>query len=276
MMPIPMPLPAGACDTHVHVFDRASPPPGLTPEQTPDAPAAAYAAVRDALGLQRTVLVQANGYGADNRCMLAAIPLLGLGRTRAIAVVEPDTTEAALQALHAQGVRGLRFHMLPGGHMRWEHLAPLAARIAPLGWHIQLQMDGRLLPDRAAELSRLPCRLVIDHIGKFLEPVGTDHPGFVALLRLLEGGRSWTKLSAPYEVSRGGPPDYADVGALAAALVRAAPQRMLWASNWPHPWFRTPPSDAQTLQWLEQWAPRAADRQRILVENPAELYGFAD
>ena len=270
-----MRIPPGACDTHVHVFDRSRPPAGLTPEQTPDASALSYAAVRDELGLERTVLVQANGYGTDNRCMLDGVRTLGPARTRAIAIVDADVSDAELTSLHHQGVRGLRFHMLEGGRMRWEDLEPLAARIAPLGWHIQLQMDGRDLPNREAALARLPCRLVVDHIGKFLEPVSVQHPGFRCLLRLVENGRSWVKLSAPYEVSRLGPPDYADVGALAVALVQAAPERMLWATNWPHPWFKDPPQDSAMLRLLTQWAPDTSAQMQILVRNPAELYDFA-
>jgi D-galactarolactone isomerase len=135
-------------------------------------------------------------------------------------------------------------------------------------------MDGRDLPGREAVLASLPCRLVVDHIGKFLEPVSTQHPGFRCLLRLVDGGQTWVKLSAPYEVSRLGPPDYADVGALAAALVQAAPERMLWATNWPHPWFRNPPQDAAMLDLLAQWATSTSTQMRILASNPAEVYDF--
>ena len=110
-----------------------------------------------------------------------------------------------------------------------------AARVAALGWHIQFQMDGRELHTRLELLQSLPRDLVIEHIGKFLEPVGVEHPGFQALLRLLDGGRCWVKLSGAYMTSKSGPPLYADVGVLAKALVRHAPERMLWASNWPHP-----------------------------------------
>jgi D-galactarolactone isomerase len=143
-------------------------------------------------------------------------------------------------------------------------------------WHIQLQMDGRQLHEKESLLKRLAGNLVIDHAGKFLEPVDIDHPGFQTLLRLLEGGRCWLKLSAPYETSRVGPPHYDDVGVLARALIKAAPERMLWASNWPHPSVdkEQRPDDAQLLDVLLDWCDDEAIRQRILVDNPAALYGF--
>jgi D-galactarolactone isomerase len=163
--------------------------------------------------------------------------------------------------------------MLPGGALPWEQLDRVAARVQGVGWHVQLQLDGRRLPEREAQV-RSWRRIVIDHVGKFLEPVAPEHPAFRCLLRLVETGRVWVKLSAPYEVSRRGAPRYEDVGALAKALVQAAPERMLWASNWPHPSVNEKPDDALLLDLLLDWAPDAATRRRILVDNPAELYGF--
>jgi D-galactarolactone isomerase len=123
-------------------------------------------------------------------------------------------------------------------------------------------------------LSRLPCRLSIDHNGKFLAPVETSHPAFQSLLRLLDNGRTWVKLSAPYETSRVGPPGYDDVSALARALANAHPERCLWASNYPHPGQAPPPAHADMLDMLLQWVPDETRRRRILTDNPAELYGF--
>ena len=116
--------------------------------------------------------------------------------------------------------------------------------------------------------------MVIDHNGKFLEPVSTEHPGFKSLLRLIAGGNTWVKLSAPYETSRTGPPRYADVGVLAKALAHAYPERCVWASNWPHPGRNPVPDTADMLDLLLEWADDDATRRRILVDNPAELYGF--
>ncbi len=267
--------PADTCDCHIHLYDPAMP---LAPTAANAGPAwanvEAYRDVQRRLGLTRAVVVQPTAYGADNRCTVAAIAALGRQRTRGIAVIQPEITDAELVRLDDAGICGVRFQMFPGGALPWEALEPIAARIAPLGWHIQLQMDGRLLAEREAMLGRLPAPLVIDHVGKFLEPVTVAHSGFQAILRLLDGGRTWFKLAAAYEVSKAGPPLYVDVGALAKAAVKAAPERMIWASNWPHVSVRDLPDDAALLDLLQNWAPDAAVRQRILVDNPALLYRF--
>ena len=173
----------GACDCHMHVYEDAYP---LAPTATfkpPHAPAAAYRAVQRGLGLQRTVVVQPTGYGFDNRCTLAALAELG-SEARAIVVVATDVTDAELERMHAGGVRGVRFMMLPGGVLPWSALEPTAARIAALGWHIDLQLDGRELAQHEAMLQRLPCRLVIDHVGRFLGPVTAESDSVRALVRL--------------------------------------------------------------------------------------------
>jgi D-galactarolactone isomerase len=191
-------------------------------------------------------------------------------------VVEPSASDAELERLTAAGARGIRFHMLKGGVLPWDVLEEMAARVHDVGWHVQLQCNGRELPEREALLKRLPGDLVIDHVGRFMDPVPHGHAAFACLLRLLESGRTWVKLSAPYESSRAGPPAYEDVAPLARALVGAAPERVLWASNWPHPGHTDLAlrDDARLLDLLLEWAPEAATRHRILVENPAALYGF--
>jgi D-galactarolactone isomerase len=233
----------------------------------------AYRAVQARLGTTRTVVVQPTAYGTDNSPTVAAVAALG-SSARGVAVVGPEVSDAELERLTRAGIHGARFQMLGNSILSWEALEPVAARIAAHGWHIQLQMDGRLLPEREAMLMRLPCPLVIDHIGKFLEPVPVAHPGFQALLRLLDTGRVWLKLSGPYEVSRVGPPLWGDVGALAKAALHAAPERMVWGSNWPHVGVDEAPDDAMLLDVLSEWAGKA--RHRILIENPKELYGFTD
>jgi len=164
--------------------------------------------------------------------------------------------------------------MLAGGVTPWETLDRIAARIQDYGWHVQLQLDGRSLPEREAQIRSWPGRVVIDHTGKFLKPVQVDDPAFRCFLGLLESGRVWVKLSAPYEVSETGPPFYDDVGRLAKELVMAAAERMLWASNWPHLGLPRQPNDAALLDLLLDWAPNVRTHHRILVDNPAELYGF--
>jgi D-galactarolactone isomerase len=276
MTPPRLAAPPGSCDCHVHIYDRTAPlaVPGANPGPA-WADRQGYRALQARLGIRRAVVVQPNAYGTDNAVTLAAIAALGADRACGVAVVKPGLGQAALEQLSSAGIRGARVHMLAGGILSWDMVEPLAAEIAEAGWHLQLQMDGRFLHEREAMLRRLPCRLVIDHVGKFLEPVTTDHPGFKALLRLLDGGRTYLKLAAAYEVSRAGPPGYADVAALARAAVRQAPERMLWASNWPHVSVEAPPDDAMLLDLLLDWAPDEAVRQLVLVENPARLYGFA-
>lgn len=268
--------PPGACDCHMHFFDSRFP---LSPNargHEPDAPVSAYREVQQRLGLERVVVVQPTAYGRDNRCTLEAIAALG-DSARGVAVVDSSVTDAELESLHRGGIRGVRFRMLDRPELPWEMLEAMAARVAALGWHIQFQMDGRLLHEREALLKRLPCPLVIEHIGKFLEPVPPEHPGFQALLRIVDAGRCWVKLSGAYMLSRLGPPYYADVGVLAKALVRRVPERLVWASNWPHPLpSRTlPPDDEVLLDLLLDWVPDAEVRNDILAKNPAQLYGFS-
>jgi D-galactarolactone isomerase len=221
------------------------------------------------------VLVQPAGYGTDNACMLDALRALG-DDARGVATVTLQTSDAELDRLTRAGVRGARVLLFPGGLVAVDEIPSLAARIRPFGWHVQLQMDGRELPEHETMLAALPVPLVIDHNGKFIEPVAPDHPAVRTLIRLLASGRCWVKASAPYETSKSGPPDYADVGEIACALIDAAPTRVVWASNWPNGAVKGVKPDTRALfGLLERWAPDPRSRARILVDNPAELYGFA-
>lgn len=268
-------MPPDACDCHMHIYEPgyAEAPTAVRP--TVPGRLSAYRSVMARLGIARAVIVQPTAYGFDNRCTLDAMATLGPA-ARGVAVVDPEAPDAELERLTRAGMRGIRFQMLPGGLLGWDQMERAAARVAEFGWHVQLQLDGRTLPEHRALLKRLPGTLVIDHVGKFLEPVEPDHSGVGVILDLLAGGRCWVKLSAPYEVSRTGPPRYADVGAIAMRLVAAAPERMLWASNWPHPSVpvEDAPDDADLLDLLLEWVPDPAARQRVLVDNPAVLYGF--
>lgn len=233
-----------------------------------------YLKVRERLGIERTVVVQPAGYGTDNTVTLNAMKEIG-DSARGIVVVDQSAADAELDRLTKLGARGIRFFML-GGFLPWEILEEMAVRVDHFGWHVQLQLDGRDLPERLPLLKKLKGKLVVDHTGKFLEPVKPDHPAFRVLMDLLDNGRTWVKLSAPYETSKAGPPHYGDVGALAKELVKKAPERMLWASNWPHP---TPPvhkkpDDAMLMDVLLDWIPEETTRRQVLVDNPAKLYGF--
>lgn len=269
-----MNAPSRACDCHVHVYDPAYP---LAPTATftpPVATVPSLMAMHDALGMGRVVVVQPTGYGLDNRCTMDAVAALGPQRGRAVVVVDAQAADAQLQALHDGGARAVRFMMLAGGVLGWAQLAPVAARIAPLGWHINLQLNGCELPQHLDRLLALPVPLVIDHIAKFLPPPGTDAQAFRALCTLMDTGHCWVKLSAPYESSQTGGPGYTDVAAIAVHLAREYPERCLWASNWPHPNRHPTPSDADLLALLDDWAGGAAAAQRILMDNPEALYGF--
>jgi len=197
-------LPPGACDCHFHVFDPAYPLAASASVAAPErAKLSDYRKVQAELGLTRGVLVQSSTYGFDNRCMLAALAELGAS-SRGVVTVAPSVDDATLAQLHAAGVRGVRFMMLNQPVLPWDALLPMAARIAPLGWHVNLQIDGADFPHRLQQLANLPIPLVIDHNGKFLSPPGVDAPEFRALRSLMDTGRCWVKLSAPYETSRSG------------------------------------------------------------------------
>ncbi len=262
----------GACDCHVHIYEDKYP---LIPNVSwvpRHSPVSSYREVQKALGLQRTIIVQPTGYGYDNSCMLDALAQLG-DDARGIGLLAPDAPDSEIARLHKGGVRGVRYMMIDGV-LTWESLEPMAARMADAGWMVNLQLDGRDFPAHEEVLKRLPCPLVLDHNGKFLEPVTPDHPSFQSLLRILDTGRVWIKLSAPYETSKAGAPRYDDVSLIARTLAEKFPERCLWASNWPHPGREPIPSIVDLYGLFFSWASSDATRQKILVSNPAELYNF--
>ncbi|HEX3708454.1 MAG TPA: amidohydrolase family protein [Pseudolabrys sp.] len=266
--------PAGTTDTHIHFYDHRFPVAKTAVVKPADALVPEYMKVRKLLGIERTVVVQASAYGTDNSCLLAKMDEIGPS-ARAVVIVDASVTDAELDRLTKLGARGVRFFMLPGAPLQWDQLEAVAARVAPFGWHVIFQMDGRDLAEREAMLRRFPAKVIIDHTGKFLEPVGVDHPGFRTLMRLVDTGNFWVKLAGPYETSKLGPPYYNDVGVLAKTLAKAAPERMVWASNWPYAGAKTrPDNDAQMIDFLLDWIPDEAARHKALVDNPAELYGF--
>jgi len=263
------PLPAGACDTHLHIYDASYPAAPTAVLRPPDAGVDDYRAVQAELGLERLVIVQPTTYGMDNRCQLAAMAELD-DTTRGVMVVDGRTDPTELARMTDLGVRGARFFMLDGGAVGWDALEPTAELIAPFGWHVQLQMNGRDLAGRLGRLLRLPVDLVVDHVGRFMPPGGVEHPGFEALLALLEAGRAWVKLSAPYESSA----DLDDVLPLVDELVARHPDRLLWATNWPHPGQVAPPSPEMLAALCHRWLPDPDLRRRVLVDNPTARYDF--
>jgi D-galactarolactone isomerase len=264
----------GACDCHIHIYEDGY---ALSPGATfvpPPAPVSEYRRMQQALGLTRVVVVQPTGYGFDNSCTLATLKQFG-ATARGVAMLPPQQSDDEIARLHKAGIRGLRYMMLGGGLSSWSNLHDDAARIASRGWHINLQLDGRDLPLHESALRDLPCKLVIDHTGKFIEPVQPDSDAFRSLCRLLDRGQCWVKLSAPYETSRVGAPGYDDVALLASSLAARYPERCLWASNWPHPNAKPRPVDAQLLDWLNHCAGDESTVEKILVSNPEAVYGFS-
>lgn len=261
-----------SCDTHIHVYDSRYPTAAGATLHPPDAGLADYVDAQAMLGTERVVLVQPTTYGLDNSLHLDAMAELG-DQARGVMVVDGAITDPELRRLTELGVRGARFHLLPGGAVDRAELEAVAARIAPFGWHIQLQRNGHELADDLDALRRLECPLVIDHVGRFMPPVTPDDPAFAALLALVDDG-AHVKLSAPYESALDATHAYARVTACVDALVARAPDRLLWASNWPHPGQADPPSLDTVVALRDRWLPTEALQRQVLVDNPAAVYNF--
>ena len=266
-------LPAGSTDTHMHIYEpgHAANPLASPPER--DATLAHYRSEMARLGIDRAVIVQPSAFGTDNTCTLAAMAALGPD-ARGVAILDEAVSDREFDLLGAQGIVGLRGLLTsPAGMMTWDRVQRMAPRAVEHGWHLNLQFDAREFTDREAFLRALPGRLVFDHLGVLSVPLAADGPELAPLFRLLDSGRAWIKLSAPYQVA-GSLPPYPEASAVARRLVAHAPERCLWASNWPHP-GREPRPDLESLAaLLEDWAPDLAVRHAILVENPVRLYGF--
>lgn len=268
--------PALACDAHLHIYDPAFKMAWPKLRAQPNASAEEYKLLQRRLGTTRAIVVQPAVYGTDNRATLAAVGTLGLENARAIGVLHPTVTDAELDELHAGGMRGLRFtqHDPATAVTSPDMIEPLACRIAERGWHTQLHLRGDQIVAMRDVIERLPGTLVIDHMGRLPQPEGTAHPAFDVVRKLLDSGRGWVKLSGPYLDTKVGPPRYLDATKVAREYVKAAPERCVWGSDWPHPTESTKPDDAVLLDLLQEWARDEATRHRILVANPALLYGF--
>lgn len=272
-------LPPLSCDTHAHVCGPAalhaySPARIYTP---PDALYPDYRAMLDTLEIERAVLVQPSVYGSDNTVLLQALAQ-DPARLRGVAVIEPDTAPAELQRMHALGVRGVRCNIVDvkdgKGRLPLAQLQALAQAIQSLGWHLEFLMHVDEFPDLDQLLADFPVDVVFGHLGYMAKGKGIDAPGFQSLLRLLRTGRAWVKLTGPYRISASVLP-YPDVTPFAHALIEAAPDRIIWGSDWPHVMLKGPmPNDGDLCDLLSDWVPNAATRHQVLVDNPARLYGF--
>jgi len=275
--PPKFPMPAKACDCHAHVLGPPDKYPYVANRSytPPTALLGDYQTLHRILGIERAVIVQPSVHGTDNKVTLDAIAGYGPD-ARGIAVVDTDVSERELQRLHDGGIRGVRLNLLFGGGVGLNALEPLAQRIADLGWHVQLLLDARDLVNLAPRLRSLPVPVVVDHMGHMKTGHGIDHPGFQALLELARDGICWIKLSGNYRVSSDGPP-YRDAIPFARALIEAAPQHMVWGTDWPHPALNdVMPNDGDLLDALDDYAPEADMKRAILVDNPARLYGFGN
>ena len=270
-------LPPGACDAHCHVFGPADLFPyaqgrSYTP---PDAPYQAMAALHSRLGVQRAVVVQANCHGSDHRALLDALAQSG-GRYRGVALLGADATEAGVWQLHEGGVRAARFNFVPhlGGAPDPAVFEHVVALIAPLGWHLCLHLDGAMLPELLPRLAALPLPFVVDHMGRLKAGDGLESAAMQALLGLAKVPQAWVKVSGIDRIASGKRP-YAEGLPFVRALAEALPDRCLWGTDWPHPNVAGDmPDDGELVDLFFEACPDAALRQRILVDNPARLYGF--
>jgi D-galactarolactone isomerase len=271
--------PPGACDCHMHIYD-AERFPAMRPGSRLQTQARVqdYRLLQRRIGTTRTVIVTPAAYVTDNRVTLDAIAELGAANARGVAVVHPGVTDAELKSLAESGIRGIRFTVFDPNTaaVSIDMMEPLAKRVADLGWHVQIHMRADQIAENAALLERLAATVVFDHMGRLPQPAPLDHPAYKIIRTMLDKGRTWVKLSGAYMDTNSGAPTYADKLAVAQAYLAAAPERMVWGSDWPHPTERDKPDDATLFDLLTEWAPDAALRQRILVSNPEALYGFAN
>ena len=267
--------PAEACDAHCHVFGPAArfpyaPDRRYTPE---DAPKEALAALHQRLGLGRAVIVQASCHGADNEAMLDCIAS-DPARFRGVCIADGRFTDRAFERLHAGGVRGVRFNFVRhlGGAPDPDVFRQVIARVAPLGWHVVLHLDAPDIEELAPMIAALPLTAVIDHMGRVPASAGTDQPAFQALLSLAKHDHVWVKVSGAERIAA---PPFRDAIPFARALMATIPERVLWGTDFPHPNLKHPVDEADLVDMLPDYGDAQALR-RLLVENPARLYGFPE
>ncbi len=267
-------FPPKACDCHAHIFvpeAKLLPKTHFVPH---DNLLSDYIRMLRVIGCERGVLVQPSVYGTDNTAIAKAIQS-GQFDLRGVAVVAADISDRELEDLHAAGFRGIRINTASATKgLKLADAPRLAARIKPLGWHLQFFVNFRDMPQMADELAKLEIDIVIDHFARIAAADGLDAPPFQALLKLLRMEHCWTKLMGPYFASEMFP-RYPDLVPFAQAMIAAAPDRVVWGSDWPHPSAREKmPDDGDLADMLAEWAPEEAQRRRILVDNPQRLYGF--
>jgi len=285
-------VPRDACDCHVHLIGNRTVFPMAADRvyTPPEASASELLALQDRLHFGRVVLIQPSFYGTDNAAMLDGLRRLGRERARGVAVVDPAMPAGALDALKAAGTAGIRLNLETAGQtdpaIARARLHAAVAICAPRGWHIQIYARASVIGALANDLSDIPVPLVFDHFGGVQAAHGTAQTGFETLLALVTAGKAYVKISAPYRATTAAAP-YADIMPFAQAIVAANRERVLWGSDWPHTDAakvpgRSPTSispdlpidDGLVLNQLPAWVPNPEIRRKILVHNPARLYGF--
>lgn len=270
-------VPKNACDAHLHIYDDRFP-------QAVDAAAGLelatvneYRLLQKRLGTTRAVIVTPRSYGTDNQVTVDAIAQLGLKHARGVAVLRSDATDQTIDELDRAGIRGLRFSLYTpkNAAASFDMVESLANRIHRVGWHLQLHWTADQFVEHAEMLKRLPCSLVLDHMGRLPQPLGLNHPAVKLIEALVSKGNTWIKLSGAYLDSQVGESgDFNDVDAVARHWIAQAPDRLVWGSDWPHPTEAHKPDDAKMLDRLRNWTPHQDIIEKILVHNPAQLYGF--
>lgn len=270
-------LPPGAVDAHCHVFGPGDLFP-YAPERryTPcDAGKERLWALRDFLGFERNVIVQATCHGTDNRALADALRDAN-GRARGVAAVRPDISTAVLDELHAAGVRAVRFNFVKrlADALPFAAMEDIVSRIRPLGWHVVIYFEAADLPELEAFLTSLPLTVVVDHMGRPDVGQAVDGPEFERFVELLRAHPNfWSKVGCPERLSRVGPPDYPDVVPFARRIVETFPDRVLWGTDWPHPNMRSHmPDDGKLVDTVPRIAVTPELQRRLLVDNPARLY----
>lgn len=265
--------PEGTVDCHMHIFPEGHAAQAGGPPIAELATVEDYAAVQAWLGVTRAVVVQSNAHQFDDAGLVETLGRMDPGTARGVASVAPGTDIATLRRLDDAGVRGARIMDFPGGAVKVAQAKEVEEMVRDLGWSLIVQFNGNDTDAHLPILDSLECDYTIDHVGKFIPPVPADDRRVDAILRLLDKGNAWVKISAPYETSLMGGPDYADVGAIAKRMIAHAPERTLWASNWPHVGVSRDayPDDVPLLDLLLDWA-TPEQRQLMLVDNPQRLY----
>lgn len=270
-------VPKNACDAHLHIYDDRFPQAVDAAADLALATVQQYRRLQKRLGTSRAVIVTPRSYGTDNRVTVDAIAQLGRSNARGVAVLRSDATDQTMDELDRAGIRGIRFSLYTpkNAAASFDMVEPLAHRIHRLGWHLQLHWTADQFVEHAEMLRRLPCPLVLDHMGRLPQPLGLHHPAVTLIEKLLDKGDTWIKLSGAYLDSQVGEAnDFSDVDAVARHWIAQAPDRLVWGSDWPHPTEAHKPDDAKMLDRLNAWTQDHNIIEKILVHNPAQLYGF--